>query len=52
MAQAENDLAFAHSALAGGFYAQCCFICQQAGEEALGAVGEGVPFEVAGGVLP
>lgn len=35
MAQAENDLAFAHSALAGGFYAQCCFICQQAGEEAL-----------------
>jgi len=35
MAQADNDLAFARSALAGGFYAQCCFICQQAAEKAL-----------------
>lgn len=38
MAQADNDLAFARHALSAGFYAQCCFICQQASEKALKSV--------------
>jgi HEPN domain-containing protein len=33
--QAKDDLRFARSALNGSFYAQCCFICQQAAEKAL-----------------
>jgi HEPN domain-containing protein len=36
--QADNDLKFAKAALRDGFYAQCCFICQQASEKALKAI--------------
>lgn len=36
--QAENDLAFARRGLAEGFFAQACFLCQQAGEKAVKAV--------------
>jgi HEPN domain-containing protein len=36
LAQAENDLAFAEVGLREGFFAQACFVCQQAGEKALG----------------
>lgn len=35
--QAENDLEWAKHSLSGGFYAQTCFITQQAGEKALKA---------------
>jgi HEPN domain-containing protein len=35
LAQAKNDLLFAKSALADGFFSQCCFIAQQAAEKAL-----------------
>lgn len=35
--QAENDLKWAEHSLAGGFFAQTCFIAQQAGEKALKA---------------
>jgi HEPN domain-containing protein len=35
--QAENDLAWAEHSFRGGFYAQVCFACQQAGEKALKA---------------
>ena len=35
--QAENDLQWAKHSFAGGFYAQSCFVCQQAGEKALKA---------------
>ncbi|MFZ5471424.1 MAG: HEPN domain-containing protein [Myxococcota bacterium] len=35
LVQAKSDLLFAKSALREGFYAQCCFICQQAVEKAL-----------------
>lgn len=38
LAQAESDLAFAELGLRGGFFAQACFICQQAGEKALKAL--------------
>jgi len=37
MRQAENDLEWARHSLAGGFFAQTCFIAQQAGEKALKA---------------
>ncbi len=33
--QAENDLDFAELAWQNGFFAQCCFICQQAAEKAV-----------------
>jgi HEPN domain-containing protein len=33
--QAANDLAFAELGVREGFFAQACFICQQAGEKAL-----------------
>ena len=35
LAQAESDLAFAEVGVREGFFAQACFICQQAGEKAL-----------------
>lgn len=35
--QAENDLEWAEHSLKGGFFAQTCFISQQAGEKALKA---------------
>jgi HEPN domain-containing protein len=38
LAQAQNDLAFAEVGVREGFYAQACFICQQAGEKALKAL--------------
>ena len=38
LAQAENDLEFARLALREKFYAQTCFICQQAAEKALKAL--------------
>ena len=38
LSQADNDFAFAKIALESGYYSQCCFICQQAGEKALKAV--------------
>lgn len=38
IAQAQSDLAFAQYGLDGGFYAQACFMCQQAGEKALKAL--------------
>ena len=33
--QSVNDLDFAENAFQNGYYSQCCFICQQAGEKAL-----------------
>ncbi len=38
LAQADSDLAFAEIGLREGFFAQTCFICQQAGEKALKAL--------------
>jgi HEPN domain-containing protein len=38
LAQAESDLAFAEVGLREGFFAQTCFVCQQAGEKALKAL--------------
>lgn len=38
LAQARSDLAFAQHGLDGGFHAQACFMCQQAGEKALKAL--------------
>src|SRR5208283_1113116 len=38
LAQAQNDLLFAKAALKDGFFAQCCFISQQAAEKALKSV--------------
>jgi HEPN domain-containing protein len=38
LAQAESDLAFAEVGVREGFFAQACFICQQAGEKALKAL--------------
>ncbi len=38
LAQAQDDLAFARYALDGGFYAQACFIAQQASVKAVKAV--------------
>ncbi len=38
LAQAQDDLAFAKYAAGGGFYAQACFIAQQASEKAVKAV--------------
>ncbi len=35
--QAENDLEWGQHSLVGNFFAQCCFIAQQAGEKALKA---------------
>jgi len=35
--QAENDLEWAECSLSGGFFAQTCFVAQQAGEKALKA---------------
>jgi HEPN domain-containing protein len=35
LSQAENDVAFARHGLAQGFYAQVCFLAQQAAEKAL-----------------
>lgn len=35
--QAENDLEWAGHSFRGGYYAQTCFVCQQAGEKALKA---------------
>ena len=36
--QAQSDLRFATVAHGGGFFAQACFICQQASEKALKAI--------------
>lgn len=36
--QAENDIEWAEHSLQGGFFAQTCFISQQAGEKALKAL--------------
>lgn len=36
--QAQGDLRFAKAAVREGFYAQACFICQQASEKALKAI--------------
>lgn len=38
LGQASDDLAFARVGLTEGFYAQACFLSQQAGEKALKAV--------------
>ncbi len=38
LAQAESDLAFAEVGLREAFFAQTCFICQQASEKALKAL--------------
>jgi HEPN domain-containing protein len=38
LSQAENDLKFANIGIREKFYAQCCFICQQAAEKALKAL--------------
>lgn len=38
LAQAESDLAFAEVGVREGFFAQACFVCQQAGEKALKAL--------------
>jgi HEPN domain-containing protein len=38
LAQAESDLAFAEVGLREGFFAQACFVCQQAAEKALKAL--------------
>ena len=38
LAQAESDLAFAEVGLREGFFAQTCFVCQQASEKALKAL--------------
>lgn len=38
LAQAQDDLAFARLGLREGFYAQACFLSQQAGEKALKAL--------------
>ena len=38
LAQAKSDLAFAEVGVREGFFAQACFICQQAGEKALKAL--------------
>ncbi|HEX9819330.1 MAG TPA: HEPN domain-containing protein [Methylomirabilota bacterium] len=38
MAQAESDLAFAEVGVREGFFAQACFICQQAAEKAMKAL--------------
>jgi len=37
MRQAENDLEWAAHSLSGGYFAQTCFVAQQAGEKALKA---------------
>ena len=37
-AQAESDLGFAELGLREGFFAQACFVCQQASEKALKAL--------------
>jgi HEPN domain-containing protein len=38
LAQAESDLGFAELGLREGFFAQACFVCQQASEKALKAL--------------
>src|SRR5919204_6289531 len=38
LAQARSDLAFAELGLREGYYAQACFMCQQAAEKALRAM--------------
>jgi HEPN domain-containing protein len=38
LAQARSDLAFAELGLREGFFAQACFVCQQAAEKALKAL--------------
>lgn len=38
LAQAESDLAFAELGAREGFFAQACFVCQQAAEKALKAL--------------
>ena len=38
LAQAESDLGFAELGLREGFFAQACFVCQQAVEKALKAL--------------
>ena len=35
LAQAQDDLRWADNSFQGGFYAQTCFVCQQAAEKAL-----------------
>lgn len=38
LAQARSDLGFAELGVHGGYHAQACFMCQQAGEKALKAL--------------
>jgi HEPN domain-containing protein len=38
LVQGEDDLRFAALGLERGFYAQCCFLCQQAAEKAVKAL--------------
>jgi hypothetical protein len=38
LVQAESDFRFATLGLERGFYAQCCFLCQQAAEKAIKAL--------------
>ncbi|MFQ6043384.1 MAG: HEPN domain-containing protein [Candidatus Poribacteria bacterium] len=53
LSQAENDIAFAEIGLREGFYAQACFLAQQAAEKALKAVhyAEGARFVLGHSVL-
>jgi len=53
LSQAENDIAFAEVGLREGFYAQACFLAQQAAEKALKAVhyGKGARFVLGHSVL-
>jgi HEPN domain-containing protein len=53
MRQAENDLEFSRIALREGFFAQACFIAQQAGEKAVKALGyaQGERFVVGHSIL-
>lgn len=53
LSQAENDIAFAEIGLREGFYAQACFLAQQAAEKALKAVhyAEGARFVLGHSVM-
>jgi len=44
--QAENDLEWANHSMRGGFFAQTCFVAQQAGEKALKALAYHTGFDV------
>ena len=44
--QAENDMQWAQCSMAGGFFAQTCFVAQQAAEKALKACCQARGFDV------